>query len=530
MAGFIKSIHIQGFKKFDDFRIELNRNMNILVGENEAGKSTILEAIRLVLNQDYRNTDKVILEDLFNRDMVDVFSKNPLLDNLPEIKIELVLSIDDTDKNSQFFSGEHNEKGKILSGISFRCYFDVEQWGNIVDWSNLHEVPYEYYSMKWTTFSGAPYSLLRKPLNSLLLDTSRKNRNSSFNYYNRTVFNSTLDDNERLQLKNKFRAEVKRAFPTKSFGDKNQRSFGIDGKKVILENVISVLEDGIPLENHGSGMENLIKTKISLDKRTNLHLIMMEEPENHLSFLNLQSMIEMIADTQANAQVIIATHSSMIASRLGLNNVLWIAEDETHTLQNIEKDDAEFFMHLPNNNFLQLLLSPKVLLVEGPTEYLLVPEFYRQLTGHTMGDDEIGIISCNGVSFKRYLHIAETAGKKVAALTDNDSDNGKIDNIKQQNKFFCEKNLPQYVFTEEKNINLWTWEVCLFYMNREKIRCYFKEVLKPRIDVNNDDECTKYMLNHKTEMAYNLLKNQVIEKYNLTPPDYVKKAIEWLEE
>ena len=64
--NYIKKLHIEGFKKFKEFDVEFNEHLNILVGENEAGKSTILEAIRIVLNQLYRNADKSILKDLFN--------------------------------------------------------------------------------------------------------------------------------------------------------------------------------------------------------------------------------------------------------------------------------------------------------------------------------------------------------------------------------------------------------------------------------------------------------------------------------
>ena len=56
--NYIKSLHIEGFKKFAVLDINFNEHMNILVGENEAGKSTILEAIKIVLNQQYRFTDK----------------------------------------------------------------------------------------------------------------------------------------------------------------------------------------------------------------------------------------------------------------------------------------------------------------------------------------------------------------------------------------------------------------------------------------------------------------------------------------
>ncbi|EDN8580553.1 AAA family ATPase, partial [Listeria monocytogenes] len=62
----IKRMHIKGLKKFKDIDIEFNEKINILVGENESGKSTILEAINIVLNQQYRSIDKYILKDLMN--------------------------------------------------------------------------------------------------------------------------------------------------------------------------------------------------------------------------------------------------------------------------------------------------------------------------------------------------------------------------------------------------------------------------------------------------------------------------------
>lgn len=86
---YIKSLHIEGFKKFISLDVEFNEHMNILVGENEAGKSTILDAIKTVLNQQYRNADKSILRDLFNTQMVAIFEANPSLKTLPRILIEV---------------------------------------------------------------------------------------------------------------------------------------------------------------------------------------------------------------------------------------------------------------------------------------------------------------------------------------------------------------------------------------------------------------------------------------------------------
>ena len=83
--NYIKTLHIEGFKKFSTLDVQFNEHMNIFVGENEAGKSTILEAIKTVLNQQYRNSDKSILKELFNTQMVQAFSANPSVQNLPYI-------------------------------------------------------------------------------------------------------------------------------------------------------------------------------------------------------------------------------------------------------------------------------------------------------------------------------------------------------------------------------------------------------------------------------------------------------------
>ncbi len=46
----IKKIKIEGFKTFGKFKLDLNKYLNIIVGDNETGKTTLLEAINLVLS------------------------------------------------------------------------------------------------------------------------------------------------------------------------------------------------------------------------------------------------------------------------------------------------------------------------------------------------------------------------------------------------------------------------------------------------------------------------------------------------
>lgn len=80
--------------EFTSLDVEFNEHMNILVGENEAGKSTILDAIKTVLNQQYRNADKSILRDLFNTQVVAAFKAEPSVRTLPRIYIEVELALD----------------------------------------------------------------------------------------------------------------------------------------------------------------------------------------------------------------------------------------------------------------------------------------------------------------------------------------------------------------------------------------------------------------------------------------------------
>ena len=523
--NYIKSIHIEGFKKFNTLDVNFNEHMNILVGENEAGKSTILDAIKTVLNQQYRTADKSVLRDLFNIQMVEAFEANPSVKTLPRIIIEVELVLDPKTKNADYFYGE--VYGKLIKqdekfGIRFECKYD-ELLGAGMEQSIMEKkIPYEYYNLTWMTFANNPYQTIRRPLQFLAIDTTANSTAPSFNSYNRTLFISRYDEATRAKAKNDFRTRLVEAFDSSNLPKLGvNRKFGVDTKKVVLETILSVYENAIALENRGSGMESLIKTEIALEKANGLDVILMEEPENHLSFTTLQKMLREISEKQKGSQIIVATHNNMIASRLNLNNVLWITDDQVKSLSGVDKTVADFFVKADDNAFLQLLLSNKVFLVEGATEFLLLPHFYKQITGKTIEEDGISVISCNGISYKNYLEIAKKTNKKIAVITDND---GKQDRIVEAITFNKSATLQRIYLGA--TIDDWTWEACLYSLNKPALDGMIEVQAGADYLFHKKDygKVLGKMLNNKVETAYKMILSGIAFEV----PQYIKDAIEWL--
>ena len=234
--NYIKSLHIGGFKKFTSLDVQFNEHMNVLVGENEAGKSTILDALKTVLNQQYRNTDKSILRDLFNTQMVAKFKENPSVNTLPRIYIEVELALDLRQKNASYFYGEvygQRKQQEEKFGIRFECKYDEELGAGMEQSIQEGKIPYEYYVLNWTTFANRPYQMIKRPLNFLAIDTTSSAAVPSFNYFNRTLFTSRYDDATKAKAKNEFRDRLIEAFDNLGLPTLSEtQKFGVDSKEI----------------------------------------------------------------------------------------------------------------------------------------------------------------------------------------------------------------------------------------------------------------------------------------------------------
>ncbi len=526
--GSIKQIAIHGFKKFKDFQLAFHDGLNIIIGENESGKTTVIEAINIALNQWYRTADKSIIEELINHELLDEFYAAPSVDTLPKLVIEIEFELSDLPAQSDYFGQEYEliDSRDDLYGVSFQCKFNEEYTSSLLININNGLVPFEYYDFSWRTFGGGPFLSLKSPVKYLAINTSEQTSASSFNYYNKRIFNNTYSESDKLKYKNDFRDQVKGAFGAVALDDIDaDKKFAVDNKRIILENVLAITENGIALENKGKGRENLIKTQIALDKaKERTEVITIEEPENHLSHTTLRKMINDISENHENKQLIVTTHNSLIVTSLGLKNVIWINNNKGTSLSNIPDAAADYFSKLDNSNLLQFLLAEKSILVEGATEYLMLPELYKSIYPESsLQADKIDIISCDGLSYKQYLEIAKQTNHKVAVITDNDAKPENLDYMTTYNA----GNARSHVFMSgDTGADGWTWEANIFSLNKALIEGLITLRAGAQYLFHGRDygRYLGKMLNSKVETAYQLLP----KTGELQCPQYVKDAFKWI--
>lgn len=88
----IKKMMLQNFKKFGSLTLEFEAGINVLIGDNETGKSSVLLALDLVLSASRSRVETIGYESLLARSAVSAFQRGPrTLDLLPELVVDVFL-------------------------------------------------------------------------------------------------------------------------------------------------------------------------------------------------------------------------------------------------------------------------------------------------------------------------------------------------------------------------------------------------------------------------------------------------------
>lgn len=514
----IEKIKIKNFGRFKEFSIGFDQNLNLLIGDNEAGKSTILNAIDIVLSGSRSKVENYGLDHLFNSEVIEEFLlSDKKYENLPILYAELYLN----DQAIKDLDGKWNSEGIPAHGIQLLCEPREDLSKEIKDilLQEDDNFPFEYYSISFKTFSGESYTGYRKFMQHILLDNTQINNEYATKSYIKTLYNNSIKEAEKNKHHNEYRKH-KENFRATVLNDLNERindySFAIrTNSKSNLETDLTIKEGNIEIENKGKGRQCFIKTDFALKKNEKeLDVILLEEPENHLSHINMKKLIRRINESE-NKQLFIATHSNLISTRLDLRKAIMLnSNSERPTLlEDLPADTSKFFMKAPDNNILEYILSKKVLLVEGDAEFILMEAFYEKVTGEKIEDSNIHIISVGGTSFKRYLDIAKLLEIKTAVIRDNDGDY-QINCIDRYDDYI-QDNIS--VFSSTNN-DISTFEISVYETNTNICDELFKAGRKT-LSVQD------YMLKNKADVAFELLNKKSNE---LVVPDYIKNAIEWI--
>ena len=521
----IKEIRLKNFKQFEEETIIFNKERNILIGENGVGKTSILRAISYVLNASESLIRDIGLQSLFNIKAINRFMEGTKeYQNLPILEVELILSDDIMNFK---INGVHNSKGKALNGLKMLILPNDDFSQEISESLKKSDVfPFDFYKLQFRTFTGSSYNSYNSYMRYALIDSTKINTRHATRKFIEKVYKNRTDGDNQQRIKHayrehseKFSERLTNEFLVNTLSEEPYQ-ITLDSKKEnALEENLTIHKDDIDIWNMGQGDTVFINTDFVLSNTSeSTQIVLLEEPENHLSYLNMQKLIKKIKESK-DKQTFIATHSNMISSRLDLSNAIFLANSKAIKLSSLTNDTADFFQKSPDNNILNFILSDKAILVEGDAEYILLDSIYKKQNSNEMYEDNITLISCNGLTFKRYLEIAQLLNKKVAVITDNDNDYKK--NIEENYWDFVSERIE--VFAPKDN-EVSTFEIALHKDNEEFLKKYLH---KPQM-ING---VLAYMLNNKAEAAFRVL--QKLESNadiyeNFIIPAYINEAFEWI--
>ena len=561
---YIEKITIENFKCFKgQFPLKLNKGLNILVGDNETGKSTILEAIHLalsgLLNGRYLKFE--LTQNIFNNDVrneyiasLDAAVESESIPLPPQIVIEIFINGIKDDSLKALFEGNGNSSKQKACGVQFKIALNethLPYYEELVKCSDVQSIPIEYYDFSWSSFARderiTPTTI---PIKSAPIDSSGNRYKNGSDVYIARILKDHLDAPDKIkvdQAHRKMRDAFMKDDAIKHVNELIKNAINISDKKVELsvdlstknawENSLITYLNDVPFHHVGKGEQSIVKTKLALSHKKSIeaNVLLLEEPENHLSHTKLSQLIKYIKDSNEEKQIIISTHSSFVANKLGLESLILLnvvqetgLRNETR-LNDLKPETQNYFEKLSGYDTLRLILCNKAILVEGDSDELVIQKAY--MISHNTRlpiQDGVDVISV-GTSFLRFLEIAEKIKKPVTVVTDNDGD---VDAIKEKYKNYIgnnKKNFIKICFDETED----TGDLKIGKNNR----AFNYNTLEPKFlkanglkklntvlgtDYQDEDNLHKYMKANKTECALKIFETEEI----LTFPQYLFDSVE----
>lgn len=476
---YLSDIKIEGYRLFKDRQIlHLRKGLNVLVGENGCGKSTVIDAIRLLLNEDEYARSGISEEDFYSsvdkKEWADTISiKGRFSDLSEEKKVEYitwldkkynaVLNIDIVRKQDR----RNNYKKAIWGGEASNIIFE---------WEPLNDIQCVYLpalrdaEKKLKASRGSRLARLLINLSQKTLEEKRKAGELMDIEKDVNDFNEELAKRTDIARANELiNDSLENALGT-VFAQTTKIRFGDVTFERIVETLRIVFFPGkIPTEEsvyrnlfeNSLGYNNLIYLATILAEFEGLkenysspRILLIEELEAHL---HPQIQIKVLKYLKEQAekndiQVIITTHSTTIASATPIEDIISFNMTKngikiTSLRKCIKNKQAKQFINRwMDTTRSTLLFSKGNILVEGLAEALLIPKLAEiYLSGlkldnapKSLEEAGISVINMNGIFFQYFMKIYDGYELKFPGREDNESKEAykeRIDSFRKKDKF-----------------------------------------------------------------------------------------------
>lgn len=526
----INKIKIHGYRIYKDFRLEPNRKLNLIAGANESGKSTLMEAIALALTG--RINGRTAREELnpywFNTELVEEFVGERVAGSRvawPEIRIELFLENRD---ELQQLCGAHNSDIPTTAcpGIAMRVSPDGDYAAELEEWAKDPStlLPVEYYAVDWRSFADVIITSRPKQLATAIIDSRTVRSSTGVDYHMRNILSAGLQPAERAAISLAYR-KLKASMSESALKDVNARMAGthaaLHSQPIALamdqsartswEAAITPHVRNVPFSMSGQGQQAAIKISLAMSRHSErAAFVMVEEPENHLTHTSLTTLLSRMESLAGeHQQLFVATHSSFVINRLGLDGLHLLGGSNPRRLSELAAATVDYFRKLPGYDTLRMALASKIVLVEGPSDEIIFERIFKDM--HKKRPMELGIdvLSVRGLSLGRCLELCAALDKTVAAIRDNDG----------AEPLALRAPLERWLANGSRELFIGAKE-CGQTLEPQLIHHNNEELLREILGITDAADLATWMKREKTESALRIADAQ----QSLIPPKYMRDA------
>ncbi|MFH2033046.1 MAG: AAA family ATPase [Bacteroidota bacterium] len=233
---------------------------------------------------------------------------------------------------------------------------------------------------------------------------------------------------EKVELKSQLQPEVLFLNNIKLFYDHEGKSLPEKYNGLGYSNLICIVA-------HIVGFYNEVK-----DKKNNLNLIFIEEPEAHMhpqmQGVFVKNIVKFLEDVKLEAQIVLTTHSPHILSASRLESIRYftpvpekriaIVKDLMDFNENLSEPEAkEFLQQYLTLGKCDLFFADKAVFFEGTVERILLPLFIQKIEKENplckLSEQYISSIEVGGAYINKFKELLEFLGLKALIITDIDS-------------------------------------------------------------------------------------------------------------